>query len=392
MGPLSNYTIPDTCADGLDKIFWRLCDLKLIWPIVAESFAALGVLVTSFLFAVYLRAVRMVVKEQTNRNIYLVLIIFLGCLLSFLSVFSFILAPNSFVCSIRRWGLNLPISCFYSPIIILCAITWMCPYLDEIRFSNLLLTTLSLIVVQIIILVEWMILRPPLSNGLCEIEIYTYPLSMIWNYFLAFVLALTTVKAYFHIKKKHATQLPDELGILYPTIYFIVLSSTTSIIWAVITTYGLQKLDKVDEWAEASHAFFLILTTYVVIFSYIIPLLRTMYKIKKEEEEHDNISSFSGGLDYNQTPAIDGDIPMVGIPTDFVGSPRIGLGLTSLENYDIITNRPTPAARQTHEVNGVNKLEDSKQIIKNEGHLNATLELHEEDMDWRRVPNPIRPV
>ena len=46
---------------------------------------------------------------------------------------------------------------------------------------------------------------------------------------------------------------------------------------------------------------------------------------------------------------------MVGIPTDFVGSPRIGLGLTSLENYDIITNRPTPAARQTHEVNGVNK-------------------------------------
>lgn len=62
MGPLSNYTIPDTCADGLDKIFWRLCDLKLIWPIVAESFAALGVLVTSFLFAVYLRAVRMVVK------------------------------------------------------------------------------------------------------------------------------------------------------------------------------------------------------------------------------------------------------------------------------------------------------------------------------------------
>ena len=60
--PPSNDTIPADCPLGMDQMFWRLCDLELLWGIIMEGLAGFGVLLTFALFVCYLSWTKFVVR------------------------------------------------------------------------------------------------------------------------------------------------------------------------------------------------------------------------------------------------------------------------------------------------------------------------------------------
>jgi len=294
--PISN-TIPLTCNSNVTETFWRFCDVQLIWGIVAEGVSGMGIILTFIAFCFYMSSVKYVVRNQASKNIYILVITLLGCFTTFVGSLTFVLKPLResvpWICMLRRCLLHMSWPFMISPILVLCTVTWAEPFLDEIRFCSVLLSTMSIIAVGGIIVAEWCILKPlpppiPLRTkykpALCEEHNGTYPSSMAYTYFIILATIVSSIVAYHKIKNKHSTHNNDELGLLFPTLFLTSTIVPCLAGWAFMMLFGLEGLNKYDDWYEPTNAFFMIVSGILVLLFYILPVIKTMHNIKKEEK------------------------------------------------------------------------------------------------------------
>jgi len=290
----SNKTIPTTCLSNMSSTYFRFCDVERLWGVIAVGASGMGILLTFVALFYYISYVKYVVRNQASKNIYILLITLFGCFTTFIGSLTFVLDPYSeapWVCLLRRWFLLMSWPLMISPILVLCTVTWAEPFLDEIRFCSVLLSTISIIAVNGIIVAEWCILKPPNQNFsedfrplfICEEYEHTYPSSMSYNYFIILATIVSSIVAYHKIKNKQSTHNSDELGLLFPTLFLTSTIVPCLAGWAFMVLFGLEGLSKIKDWWEPTNAFFMVVSGTLVLVFYIFPVIINMRNIKKEE-------------------------------------------------------------------------------------------------------------
>lgn len=374
--------------------------MELMWGVVGLGLAGFGFFLTSGLLAYFITTATYVVRHQASRNIYVVTVSFVGCLMSFAGAIAFVVEPTLVTCNVRRVVLNLSWTLIHAPVLVLCTVTWATPYLDEIRFCSVMLSTLSLVAVEVIILAEWLILRPvDPTNLLCEVDIRTYPYAMSYNYFIMMATIVSSIVAYCKLKRKITSQNQDELGVMFPTMFLTCTIVPTLAGWAFMMIFGLPELGKVNEWHDAANSYFMVATSYLVIFLYIVPLLCTMRAIKREEildvDEREEEEDDGDSPEMIPRAGIVGrSIPMVGLnPNDRSAvNSHLNNNNSSYYQQPLASNNSNSSGvaannknrlRPSAMGNGVDRKLKSNNNNNNVGHLNATLELHEEDVMWK---------
>ncbi|XP_026868883.2 G-protein coupled receptor family C group 5 member C isoform X2 [Electrophorus electricus] len=294
--PQASTAVPPGCGSNLNTLYYRLCDLSVVWGIVVEAFAAAGVLTCLVLLMVLLASLPFVSSKKRRSSVGIDTGFLVFVLALFGLAFAFIVGQDFSTCASRRFLFG-----------VLFAGCFSCLLMQAVKLNVLArrdsgpsgwflcLGALGLWLVEVIINTEWMIItvvQYPQNNGTASVTVpcavnnkdFVMALIYVMNLLLAVVVAPLPVLAGQH---KHWRR--DAAFILLTGL----LSVGIWVAWIVMYTYGNPKYGRPLLWDDPTLAIALVANAWVFLLLYTVPEVCCL------TEEDETVLSFGQDLHTN---------------------------------------------------------------------------------------------
>nr|CAB3250762.1 G-protein coupled receptor family C group 5 member B-like [Phallusia mammillata] len=379
-------SVPASCG-SIPSEFTNLCDTSQLWGIIVIGVAGLGLLLTLIFAIVFSANLMRFVRHEKHRYSTILYFVLIGVFLLFSFSIPFIIKPTEIACILRRVGMGIAWTVTLSPLLVGITRTWRMSYLDEIRCGWLAMAVCCFVCVEIIIVTEWCILRPPVPqnttvNGtiMCEPNTQDLPLSLVFNAFLLLLYFISSIVSL--CKREHTVSMNKRYSSFsvssLATSFLVIL---LAVAWVVMVTYGNGALGK-EEWFDPATAIFMVASGMCILLVIFSPVFATMRKLRHGDV--DDVLYGNGAATPERT--------MYGsqkytsqstLPTE--GRNAYGTSMERLQSFRSASGETAIAMSHIHPVpakrNGVNNNVDRLRAPTG-GRLNPTLELTEEDI-WR---------
>ncbi|XP_029446327.1 retinoic acid-induced protein 3-like [Rhinatrema bivittatum] len=263
------------CGSGLALDYQFLCDRNAAWGIILETLAAAGVISTILLFIGFLVLIPRI-SDSTKRSIIPIQIIFLlGTLGIFGLTFAFIIRMNNQTCPTRFFLFGVLFAICFSCLLVHAAkLKSLVRGSEGITGWTMLLIVLSLITVQIIIAVIWVVVQLARNKIPCHFLINTqeqyiqlnqdFVMILIYVLFLmalAFLLSVLTFCGSCNNWKVHGVHV----------FLTMLLSICIWIVWIVMLLKGNRALGHAHWWDDPVISIALVSNGWVFIILYLLP-------------------------------------------------------------------------------------------------------------------------
>ncbi|XP_043940974.1 G-protein coupled receptor family C group 5 member C-like [Protopterus annectens] len=290
-------SLPPGCPDDLHPLYSNVCDLSVVWGIVLEAVAALGVATSFVIILVFVSSIPFIQDKKKKSTLGVQMFFILGNVGLFCLVFAFIVKKSFASCASRRFLFGVFFAvCFSSLLAHAVRLNFLIRHNDGPKGWMTFFMALSLTTVEVIINTEWLVIT---SNGknatdlnddvMCNITNADFVLALIFVMLLicvTFVLSLNAQFGKYKQWKKHG-------------IYILISILLSVVIWvAWITLYvDANSIMGRGSWDDPTLGIALVSNAWVFIFSYIIPEICQLTK-SVDYETYDDVCS-SRGVGYD---------------------------------------------------------------------------------------------
>ncbi|XP_073538659.1 G-protein coupled receptor family C group 5 member C [Phyllobates terribilis] len=274
-------TAPTGCGEGLNSIYYNLCDLSVAWGIVLQAITSAGI-VSSFILTVVLVASTPFIQDKRKKSMVGTQVFFLlGTIGLFCLVFDMVVKKDFSTCASRRFLFGL----FF-------AICFSCLWVHAANLNYLVRKNtgpngwwifgiaIALSLVEVIINTEWLIITIVRTSSTvgqpCAIDNQDFVMALIYVMFLivaGFATAWPALCGRYGHWKKHAVFI----------ILTLFLSACIWIVWIVMYVYGNATLLKSLYWDDPTLAIALVSNAWAFLFLYIIPEISQLTKPSLEQ-------------------------------------------------------------------------------------------------------------
>ncbi|XP_044156034.1 G-protein coupled receptor family C group 5 member C [Bufo gargarizans] len=279
-------TVPTGCGEGLDPIYYYLCDLSAAWGIVLQAITSAGI-VSSFILTIVLVASAPFIQDKRKKSMLGTQVFFLlGTLGLFCLVFDMVVKKDFSTCASRRFLFG-----------VLFAICFSCLWVHAGNLNYLVRKNtgpsgwwifgmaIALSLVEVIINTEWLIItvvRTPITLGQpCFIANEDFVMALIYVMFLilaGFVTAWPALCGRYGHWKKHAVFI----------LLTLFLSACIWIVWIVMYVYGNTRVGNLY-WDDPTLAIALVSNAWAFVFFYIIPEISQLTKPSLEQSFEEEV-------------------------------------------------------------------------------------------------------
>ncbi|MEE6525264.1 hypothetical protein FKM82_025158 [Ascaphus truei] len=268
--------LPVGCGQGVNPLYYNLCDLTAVWGIVLQALASAGI-VSSFILTIVLVASTPFIEDKRKKSMVGTQVFFLLATTGlFCLVFDMVVMKDFATCTSRRFLFGL----FF-------AICFSCLWVHGINLNYLVRKNrgprgwwifgiaVGLSLVEAIINTEWLIItivRTGTTQGHpCSIANKDFVMALIYVMFLilaGFVTAWPALFGDYGHWKKHAVFI----------LLTLFLSIAIWVVWIVMYVYGNIQVGRPQLWDDPTLAIVLVSNAWVFIFFYIIPEISQLTK------------------------------------------------------------------------------------------------------------------
>ncbi|XP_040293246.1 G-protein coupled receptor family C group 5 member C [Bufo bufo] len=279
-------TVPTGCGEGLDPIYYYLCDLSAAWGIVLQAITSAGI-VSSFILTVVLVASAPFIQDKRKKSMLGTQVFFLlGTLGLFCLVFDMVVKKDFSTCASRRFLFG-----------VLFAICFSCLWVHAGNLNYLVRKNtgpsgwwifgmaIALSLVEVIINTEWLIITVVRSASIlgqpCFIDNEDFVMALIYVMFLilaGFVTAWPALCGRYGHWKKHAVFI----------LLTLFLSACIWIVWIVMYVYGNSRVGN-SNWDDPTLAIALVSNAWAFVFFYIIPEISQLTKPSLEQSFEEEV-------------------------------------------------------------------------------------------------------
>lgn len=277
--------IPRGCSEDVPAIYWNLCDLESLWGVIVAGFAALGVIVSIIFTFALTCCLKRLTRHQHSKYSSLFYFVLLGCFMLFGFSFAFIIKPTFAICLIRRVGIGMSFVITFASLLVGITRAWRMSYVDEMRCCWLGLAVFCISLFEIVILVEWSLLKLPANTtSVCEESENDIPLSMIFNGVLVVLFFISSVIAFF--KTEHEiTPNQGRTSFCISSLFTSAALCLLTAAWAVMMTYGNNALGRSPQWSDPATAIYMVASGLFVVFIMLPPVFHIARKIRNHEDD-----------------------------------------------------------------------------------------------------------
>ncbi|XP_056405799.1 G-protein coupled receptor family C group 5 member C isoform X2 [Hyla sarda] len=274
-------TPPTGCGQGLDPIYYYLCDLSAAWGIVLQAITSAGI-VSSFILVIVLVASTPFIQDKRKKSMLGTQVFFLlGTTGLFCLVFDMVVQKDFSTCASRRFLFGV----FF-------AICFSCLWVHAGNLNYLVRKNtgpsgwwifgiaVALSLIEVIINTEWLIITIVRTSGTvgqpCLIANEDFVMALIYVMFLivaGFVTAWPALCGRYGHWKKHAVFI----------LLTLFLSACIWIVWIVMYVYGNAIVGKPLYWDDPTLAIALVSNAWAFLFLYIIPEISQLTKPSLEQ-------------------------------------------------------------------------------------------------------------
>lgn len=291
-GARAQSHVPPGCSQGLNPLYYNLCDRSGAWGIVLEAVAGAGV-VTTFVLTIILVASLPFVQDTKKRSLLGTQVFFLlGTLGLFCLVFACVVKPDFSTCASRRFLFGVLFAiCFSCLVAHVFALNFLARKNHGPRGWVIFTVALLLTLVEVIINTEWLIITLVRGSGdggpqgnssahwavasPCAIANMDFVMALIYVMLLllgAFLGAWPALCGHFKRWRKHGV--------------FVLLTTATSIaiwvVWIVMYTYGNEQRNS-PTWDDPTLAIALAANAWAFVLFYVIPEVSQVTKASPEQ-------------------------------------------------------------------------------------------------------------
>ncbi|EHH58315.1 hypothetical protein EGM_08136, partial [Macaca fascicularis] len=291
-GARAQSHVPPGCSQGLNPLYYNLCDRSGAWGIVLEAVAGAGV-VTTFVLTIILVASLPFVQDTKKRSLLGTQVFFLlGTLGLFCLVFACVVKPDFSTCASRRFLFGVLFAiCFSCLAAHVFALNFLARKNHGPRGWVIFTVALLLTLVEVIINTEWLIITLVRGSGdggpqgnssahwavasPCAIANMDFVMALIYVMLLllgAFLGAWPALCGHFKRWRKHGV--------------FVLLTTATSIaiwvVWIVMYTYGNEQRNS-PTWDDPTLAIALAANAWAFVLFYVIPEVSQVTKASPEQ-------------------------------------------------------------------------------------------------------------
>ncbi|PNI32545.1 GPRC5C isoform 3, partial [Pan troglodytes] len=284
--------VPPGCSQGLNPLYYNLCDRSGAWGIVLEAVAGAGI-VTTFVLTIILVASLPFVQDTKKRSLLGTQVFFLlGTLGLFCLVFACVVKPDFSTCASRRFLFGVLFAiCFSCLAAHVFALNFLARKNHGPRGWVIFTVALLLTLVEVIINTEWLIITLVRGSGEggpqgnrsagwavaspCAIANMDFVMALIYVMLLllgAFLGAWPALCGRFKRWRKHGV--------------FVLLTTATSVaiwvVWIVMYTYG-NKQHNSPTWDDPTLAIALAANAWAFALFYVIPEVSQVTKSSPEQ-------------------------------------------------------------------------------------------------------------
>ncbi|XP_077109506.1 G-protein coupled receptor family C group 5 member C [Ranitomeya variabilis] len=288
-------TVPTGCGEGLNSLYYNLCDLSVAWGIVLQAITSAGI-VSSFILSVVLVASTPFIQDKRKKSMVGTQVFFLlGTIGLFCLVFDMVVKKDFSTCASRRFLFGL----FF-------AICFSCLWVHAGNLNYLVRKNtgpngwwifgiaVALSLVEVIINTEWLIITIVRTSSTvgqpCAIENQDFVMALIYVMFLivaGFATAWPALCGRYGHWKKHAVFI----------ILTLFLSACIWIVWIVMYVYGNAIVGNPVYWDDPTLAIALVSNAWAFVFLYIIPEISQLTKPSLEQTFEEEVYP-SRGVGY----------------------------------------------------------------------------------------------
>ncbi|KAM4662969.1 G-protein coupled receptor family C group 5 member C isoform 1-T2 [Discoglossus pictus] len=275
-------TVPSGCGEGLNPLYFNLCDLKAVWGVVLVAITSAGVVAT-FILTIVLVASTPFIQDKNKKSMLGTQVFFLlGTLGLFGLVFDMVVKKDFSTCASRRFLFG-----------VLFAICFSCLWAHGVSLNHLVRKNsgpsgwwifgmaVCLSLVEVIINTEWLIITIVRSNSTtqiipCNIANEDFVMALIYDMFLivaGFLTAWPALCGRYGHWRKHSVFI----------LITLFLSACIWIVWIIMYIYGNPKVGNPTYWDDPTLAIALVSNGWVFIFFYIIPEISQLTKPNLEQ-------------------------------------------------------------------------------------------------------------
>ncbi|XP_014975748.2 G-protein coupled receptor family C group 5 member C isoform X1 [Macaca mulatta] len=291
-GARAQSHVPPGCSQGLNPLYYNLCDRSGAWGIVLEAVAGAGV-VTTFVLTIILVASLPFVQDTKKRSLLGTQVFFLlGTLGLFCLVFACVVKPDFSTCASRRFLFGVLFAiCFSCLVAHVFALNFLARKNHGPQGWVIFTVALLLTLVEVIINTEWLIITLVRGSGdggpqgnssahwavasPCAIANMDFVMALIYVMLLllgAFLGAWPALCGHFKRWRKHGV--------------FVLLTTATSIaiwvVWIVMYTYGNEQRNS-PTWDDPTLAIALAANAWAFVLFYVIPEVSQVTKASPEQ-------------------------------------------------------------------------------------------------------------
>ncbi|KAI1886436.1 hypothetical protein AGOR_G00195740 [Albula goreensis] len=274
---VDNSTVPEGCGEGVQPLYFGLCDLGAAWGIVVEAFAAAGVVSALMLLLVLLGSLPFASAGPRRTTVGLQAGFLLGTLGLFALAFACVVGRDFATCSSRRFLFGVLFAGCFSCLLAhggaLSVLATRGPQSDPTGPHGwaLCLGALALWLVEVIINTEWLIITvvryPPAASGGAAV-----PCAIANPDFVAalvYVMALLLAAVLAALPALAGGQKPCQRDAAFILITSL-LSAGIWAAWIAMYVYG-NALHGSPDWDDPTLAIALISNGWVFLVLYTIP-------------------------------------------------------------------------------------------------------------------------
>ncbi|XP_075702517.1 G-protein coupled receptor family C group 5 member C [Rhinoderma darwinii] len=273
-------TAPTGCGEGLNSLYYNLCDLSAAWGIVLQAITSAGI-VSSFILTIVLVASTPFIQDKRKKSMLGTQVFFLlGTLGLFCLVFDMVVKQDFSTCASRRFLFGV----FF-------AICFSCLWVHASNLNYLVRrnsgpsgwwiigVAIALSLVEVIINTEWLIItivRSSSTEVKCQYANADFVMALIYVMFLivaGFVTAWPALCGRYGHWKKHAVFI----------LLTLFLSACIWIVWIVMFVYGNAQVGNPLYWDDPTLAIALVSNAWTFVFLYIIPEISQLTKPSLEQ-------------------------------------------------------------------------------------------------------------
>ncbi|XP_075072973.1 G-protein coupled receptor family C group 5 member C [Mixophyes fleayi] len=274
-------TPPNGCGEGLDPVYYNLCDLSSVWGIVLQAITSAGI-ISSFILTIVLVASTPFIQDKRKKSMLGTQVFFLlGTNGLFCLVFDMVVKQNYSTCASRRFLFGVFFAICFS---CLCTHAVNLNYLVRKNTGPsgwwIFGIAVALSLVEAIINTEWLIITIVRTAATvqqpCAIANADFVMALIYVMFLiaaGFLTAWPALCGRYGHWRKHAVFI----------ILTLFLSICIWIVWIVMYVYGNGIVGKPVYWDDPTLAIALVSNAWTFIFLYIIPEISQLTKPSLEQ-------------------------------------------------------------------------------------------------------------